>query len=261
MKVNIFSLNIACAFRDENVNPLYKRLDILIEYIKKSHEQNPFDIMCIQEVRPTGSLKAIDVIDKLRGIFGWEYTAQKVNPSANSFHRVTFWNQEKYSLHSTETHYTPNFREPQFCYALMKSNFVETNSETNEIKFNVINAHASLVLNEKKLYWEKIKSVANKKSIIVGDMNKFEEHLDEYNKIFNIETGFVDHILPDQMTFYSFDTDLKSDGTHFISSLDAVIVSSEIKDCKVTIISTQATPRPTDHFGIHAQVTINNTIE
>jgi hypothetical protein len=100
----IASLNIATSNRDEKDCPLFKRLPYIEQLIN-----NPwFDIFCVQEVRPTGSMSAFDVILTLRMFLGphWEFYDQTVNPSQKACHRTIFWNSKKWRHHHTDVLYT-----------------------------------------------------------------------------------------------------------------------------------------------------------
>lgn len=274
--VKIASLNIACAGRDEKFNPLWKRLPTLCKFIKDNKDQHNFDILCVQEVRPTGvgktqeelqvdntSFKAYDVVNTLAAILGgWEFVVHKVNPSGGSFYRTTFWNPDKYVCHQNQVLYTKNIKDNQFPYMLMVSSFTAANSCDNTTQFKVFNCHAPpFNIDEKMEYWTAMKEqlTSFNNTVAIGDVNKFEDQLTHYKCLFDDE--FPDRVPGDTLTFVSFECDTKPDGSLWRSSLDAVIANNK-HDVDVIVVPTTVPlcpvdtndVRPTDHFLLVADV-------
>lgn len=301
--VKIASLNIACAGRDEQLCPLWKRLPTLCNFIATNKVDHNFDIFCVQEIRPTGTkrddggaeLKAFDVAYLLSEALGkWEFVIHKVNPSFGSFYRATFWDPSKYTCNHNEVIYSKNSREPQFPYMLMVSSFTTAGSTTNETEFKVVNCHAPMTIADKIEYWRLMHinlcfdmrggadcgEIKNADRIVaIGDVNKFEEHLEQYNYIFDEETP--DRIVGTE-TFVSFEHDTKPDTSLWRSCLDSVITHKS-HQVAVTVVSTTvdnssvpgvpgvpsvpsvpsgtAQLRPTDHFLIVADVNFAETLD
>ncbi len=262
-QLKIVSLNIASSFRDEATNPLHKRLDAINLLFKNIYDNIcSFDMLCIQEVRASGSYTSMELIieiyNMLRNInplINWEFNTQFTNADIKSFRRVIFWNAQKYSLNNSSSVYIPNKKEPLFDYMIAVHQFTHQ-GKTNP-RFRVMNVHAPLRIEEKQEYWKTTtRMIDEDQVIIIGDMNKFETEQEIFQNILSSSSNNEMHdlISPDIKTFYSFDSDLKPDGiTHYESSLDSVIVhKSDI--CEVEIVSTKdLNPRPTDHFCIIAK--------
>lgn len=249
MSVQIASFNIACSIRDERDIPLYVRLPLITELIKK--EKHNFNILCIQEIRPTGTLTPLDVILEIsKCLGGWEFIDQKVNPSAGSFHRTTFFNPLLYSHQKTNVFNIENKRESHFPYMIMKSYFTKLNSLDNKTEFSVMNVHAPMNIVEKQDYWNVVNNNMELNCYTIGDLNKFEEHLDIYNNIF---TTFIDKIPQNIITFVGFENDLRKDGTEWRCCLDSIIVHKSI-NVDFNVISTENKPRESDHFFIIGKI-------
>ena len=267
-QLKIVSLNIASSFRDEATNPLHKRLNAISALLGDVYQNRcPFDMLCIQEVRASGSYTSMELIveiykmlRKIDPLINWEFNTQFTNMTVQSFRRVIFWNAQKYSLCNTDAIYIPNRKEPLFEYMIAVHQF--TQQGTSGSRFRVMNVHAPLRIEEKQEYWKMISTMIDAADefhtdqvMVIGDMNKFETEQHIFQNVLSYSYGDIhDLILPDMKTFYSFDSDLKPDGiTHWESSLDSVIVRKG-DVCTVDIVSTKdLDPRPTDHFCIIAK--------
>ena len=263
--LTIASLNIASSGRDEATNPLFGRLPYIVEFIKEEQRNDKYSILCIQEIRPTGTnahdkeyaLQAFDVALAIKNALGknWDFLNHKINPSDGAFYRAIFWNSDIYSHHSTNYTYTKNTKESHFPYIFTKSYFTTAKSKTNVPFFSVINGHAPMLKNDRIEYWIKLREAMDKNTIIVGDLNKFEAEQSQYDQIFSGSVS--DLIKPDTLTFVSFDTDRKPNGELWRSSLDACIIDHEYYgSSQVSVISTEKEPRPTDHFMIKCSVNL-----
>ncbi len=256
--VKIASLNIACSKIDEaGSQPLWKRLDTLLNFI--SEQSKDFSILCVQEVRPTGPLSPFDVIEKIRKALGatWEFSAQKINPSALAFYRVIFFDSSRWHHVRSNVIYSPNLKFPLLDYAAVVSDFAPIESDDKYVSghraaFRVINAHAPCPIHDRLVYWKTVfqamKESTNKNIMLIGDMNKFTEDVASYEASLAIYK-LVDHIGLDITTFVSFPGDVDANGNQFRSCLDAVITPKDLVS-QVKIVSTEPEPRVTDHFLI-----------
>lgn len=135
--------------------------------------------------------------------------------------------------------------------------------------FSLINAHAPMALADKELYWKTIREHAAPDTIVVGDMNKFSEHHENYKKLFFTDE-LEDKVGLDNPTFISFPWDSKPDGNPWVSCLDVVITHSKTSS-DISVISTHdgfdtsmKNPdklRPTDHFMIVGHVVLTERTE
>ena len=141
-----------------------------------------------------------------------------------------------------------------FSYMLSQCFFAKVGSKTTAISFGVVNAHAPIPKDLRHIYWAKIRAVMTPVTIVVGDMNKFEEDMAVFDCIF--KQPMHDFIEPTMETFVSFPHDTKpTTGELWRSSLDSVIVDTRQCTAGVEIVSTEKAPRASDHFLILAAIT------
>jgi len=262
LEINVASLNIASAKRDEKgAFPLYKRLPHLKKFIAKCVTDASIKILCIQEIRPTGELTAIQVVREIHDALGptWEFSDLKVNPSDNSFHRAIFWDSTVYSHLNTTGIRTANTREPHFPYLFTVSQFTKVNSLTTEPLFEVVNAHAPMILDERIDHWTQVREAMKPYTIVLGDFNKFADTpgLVEYDALFNTDP-VRDFVPRDVPTFMGFEGDVDANGNLWNGSLDTVAVNTDRFDAEVIVVPTTQTPRVSDHFLITAKITYKN---
>lgn len=274
--VKIASINIACSGRDEKLCPLWKRLPILCQLLADNKATHNFDILCVQEIRATGvsrndgdgPLSAYDVAYELaqalsdyKILTDWEFVIHKVNPRAGSFYRATFWNTSKWVCHDNRVINSANSEKPSQPFMLMASSFTSANSTNNQTEFKVLNCHAPMTLEDKKLYWQLMHDLlsadksAGGKTVAIGDVNKFEEHLSVYRDILTAE--FEDRVV-DVETFVSFEGDTMPDGISLWHSCLDAVVTDRCHRVAVTVVPTIVAGseqlRPSDHFLIVADV-------
>jgi hypothetical protein len=93
--VKVACLNLATSKRDEEESPLSERLILLAKLI----QNHPwFDVFVVQEVRPSGLLTVVQVINIIREILGaeWSYHDEAINnEDPECAHRTIFWNRVK----------------------------------------------------------------------------------------------------------------------------------------------------------------------
>ena len=256
--VRVFSLNIACAARDEQKCPLAYRLPVLLKFLRHKKKELDFDILCLQELRPTGQLSVRDILSAIEMLLGMEYVYHKVNPSEGAFGRATFFRSDRWVHLETTVYYTNNSKSPEFPYMFMWSQFTVLNSKHTDPTFSVGNVHAPAVpiggsseWSDKESYYSTVLRLAESDgrgeewkipSILIGDMNKFKEETEEYHEMIK-EAGFVDLISPSTMTFQSF----PHDPVQCESSLDAVLVQREYASkCTASVHSTLEEEIPTN---------------
>lgn len=264
--LTIASLNIASSGRDEITNPLFKRLPHVLKLIKEQQFANKYSILCIQEIRPSGSesealsaLSALDITLAIKNTLGpnWNFLDHKINPSDGAFHRTIFWDSTLFSHHSTNYTYADNTINPEFPNMFTKTHFALANAKNNNPIFNVINGHAPVAKNDRIAYWKIVRDFMDDSTIIVGDFNKFENEQSQYDQIFSDDVK--DLIEPGVLTFVSFNADRKTNGELWYSSLDACIVNHKYYyRSNVVIVSTENEPRPTDHFMIMCSVSLDS---
>ncbi len=257
-QLRVASFNIACSRRDEEHFPLHSRLESICTLLQ-THQQS-FDILCLQEVRSTGQLTERDVVQKIVSSLSgnWHEITWPVNMTNGAFFRTTIYNRDVYELTATEFLKTPNLREAQYPYLMMRTEFKHL---VTDVLFEVQNLHAPMAQKDKELYWNAsmntfIDNSCELESVValaIGDVNKFEEHLDTWNTILESASA-VDLITPELTTFHSFPVDKKPNGDPWISSLDAVVVcDDDAENWKVTIYDTISQEvRPSDHYLIIA---------
>jgi hypothetical protein len=257
--IRIASLNVGCAKRDEDNNPLYKRLPNLKAFIKKHVTDAGFHVFCMQEIRYTGPLSARDLIREIEDALGptWESVQLKVNAYTKAFHRVTFWDSSKYMHLNTEAVNVCANERSSFTYMQMISQFTHVNAKTNVPLFSVNNVHAPMDGVECINYWQCCKDNLDFNGIAIGDMNKFEERQNEFSSLFSPHFMYMDHIPFEMTTFASFDADRDSQHRQWRSSLDSVITHTQIFNVDINVVSTEGpepgdTGRVADHFLIQA---------
>jgi hypothetical protein len=258
--VTIASLNIASSSREELDIPLHTRLPFLEQLLCRPQ----FDILCLQEVRASGPLTASQVISLIQLFLGpeWEFYDQTANTHINTFHRTIFWNSSLLRHHhaepyyiSPQTHYNGSMN---YFHLVVKSWFTFASSSHCTPTFSVLNVHAPMREKERIRYWKHTAQLMEPTSIVIGDLNKFESERAIYDSIFRLPK--YDCILPNMETFVSFENDRqpsKDDlcpGELWRSSLDSVVLNTTYLQANIEIVSTEAEPRPTDHFLIVAHI-------
>lgn len=253
MSIHGASLNIASARRDEVHFPLWSRMPVIRDLLKKNSDK--FDVLCLQEVAKTGDLSHQNVARTIRDSFtgDWEIVQCPVNDDKNCrFHRVTIYNSNKLRLLENKYWVSPNSRESQFSYLILESKFLVLGTTET---YTVINCHAPMDLTDKTKYWESMITIYDQALTtsntveIYGDLNTFEEDFHILAKMLtdNNLTNLIDQSM---ITFTSFNADRDANGNLFISSLDAVIVNT-LGDKKVIIVPTVGSSiQASDHYLI-----------
>jgi hypothetical protein len=267
--VVIASLNIASARRDEEKCSLSTRLDALKEFLVSGSDDHGFDILCLQEIRPSGNMSVSQILVEIGSVLGknWQVVDMAVNNSTGAFHRATFWDSKKlFHLDSCAIR-TKNSREEKYPYMFLFHKFGKVDDSDHKTTFTLINAHAPMALPDKELYWKTVSECSESNTIIVGDMNKFSEHHESYKKYFKTDK-LEDKVGLETPTFISFPWDSKADGSPWVSCLDAFITHPET-EVSISFVSSHdefdasmKDPkhlRPTDHFMVVGKATIKSS--
>ena len=266
MNITILSWNIACSGCDaKNGNPLANRIHDVCQRLSAVQKEKNAQIVLIQEIRGTDSdppvdrYSAAEVAEKIRSALGsdWNVYLHHVNATEGAFYRATLWDSNVIMATCHTPIYTRNSKTEPFAYMALVSDFVAVNSNLHSAPRNlrVVNVHAPAMgpFTDKQLYWAKAGQYMHKCAIAMGDMNKFEEQMQQYTN--GMELNFLYDVMCEK-TFLSFPYDAKPDGTLYYSCLDAIILheDSELQHLEMFVESTEAT-RESDHFIIGATFT------
>ena len=232
----IFSLNIACAERDEKDCPLAYRLPFLIRFLQKQKAELKFNVLCIQEIRPTKWYSVADIINEIAQALKLEPIVKRTNASGNKcFVRATFYDSSIWMEKQTHVEYTTNTKSPAFSHMIMTSEFIRLPSTTMDSTFSVVNVHVPAGFDEaakqdRLKYWERVNEIVQQSyekpapCIAIGDFNKFTEEY-VFATLVSKCNNF-DLVHQSQITFESFPNDVdKKTGEVFKSSLDGIVMT------------------------------------
>ena len=252
IKKRIASWNIAYSReRDAELYTVDSRLPKIISLLIANRKE--YDILCLQEVHDSHTKTAYKIIHEIADILGMHAIFQKVNPSSDPFYRVTMHDPKIWSVLNNDVYYVPNGRNAQYCYMFMITNFIHVNPTRDEMAaiqntykikpdFKLNNIHTSVFEGEKMPMWYKSLDLMDKDTVLVGDVNKFDNPIVGRDKtdyvLWNemIDDKFIDHVKT--QTFYPFPCDKQKDGSDWpISCLDSFVTDKSMKNVNIRVIA------------------------